>query len=105
MVEGDGFNDGSGKAPKPQEVAADVRMSGAEGFFFDDTEVDLVTCGFFECVFELIGKIYGEDQLANVVEETAGEGLVEPPLVDGFGAGERFGGGGGFEGMRGQVLE
>ena len=45
VMEGDGFDDGRGQAPEPQEVGAKLGMSGAEGLLFKLNNIALISTG------------------------------------------------------------
>ena len=78
---GDGFDDGVGKAPKPYKIGSHRRMHGAKLSLLCFEPRGVLVCRFGNNTLVLFAITRGEDQCADIVEQSRDEGTLGGPLI------------------------
>ena len=90
MVPADRLHEFERETPEAHEDAAEFGVGGAEGLLFRDADGDAFGTGDVEDLEVFLGKVAGEHEFADVVEEAGGEGgaggfgVADLPLGDGL---------------------
>src|SRR5436190_23152850 len=69
-------NNRLGQSPKPEQIAADVRVGRAENLLFDLVNRNFLVARLADDAFVFLVSVRGQNQFSNVVQQSGNEALL-----------------------------